>query len=400
VKPRIEAGAIQATDGKERIRQAQKEDMGVKDHLRNGLAAGLYGTGALDVLRRFERRFRVVLGANPKRLRLGRFHGSKFAILCYHRVGTGGVPLFSQLHPAVFERQMRYLRRNYRIVSLPQLWEELRNGAAVAPSVAITFDDGYRDLYQHAFTVLQRYQIPATIYLIGESMETGECPWYDRIFVALEHALETRLEVELDLSRQFGLTSPAERRQAAWEIICYLRTLPDAKRREWCAAFDKRMRPPRVHLEDRMLDWSQVRAMQAAGVHFGAHTMTHPSVARLTSPQFEEELLASRTLLEVGMDTAVEDFAYPFGKPADCLPPGDETLPSYGYRSAVTTSEGINSSDADLFRLNRMQIGDDASIALFAFNVARMFLEADPGESSVATTQAGSVAFQLKRKAL
>lgn len=148
-----------------------------------------------------------------------------------------------------------------------------------------------------------------------------------------------------------------------------------------------------------MLDWSQVRTMQAAGVHFGAHTMTHPSVARLASLQFEEELGASRRLLEAGLNAAVEHFAYPFGKPVDCLPLGEETLPSYGYRSAVTTSEGINSSDTDLFRLNRMQIGDDASIALFAFNVARMFLEADPGESSVAATQSGSVGFQLKQKA-
>lgn len=349
--------------------------VGVRDKLRRGLAASLHATGALGFLRRFEGSRQVFSSPASKWPKIRRFAGSKFGILCYHRVGTEGVPLFSRLDPRVFELQMKYVRKHYRLLPLGQLCRELANGDAVQPTLAITFDDGYRDLYSHAFPVLQKYEIPATIYLIGKSMETGESPWYDRIFVALDYALGGSIEVEMNGPRQFALTSVAARREAAWEIVCFLRTIANAHRQKWCLAFEARMNPPQEKLERRMLDWDQVRSMQASGIDFGAHTMTHPSVARLDPANLDAELRASRKLLEAGLHGPVLDFAYPFGKTSDCLSATDDCLAQCGYRSAVTTIEGINSAGADLFRLSRMQISDDRSLSLFAFNLARIFFE-------------------------
>jgi peptidoglycan/xylan/chitin deacetylase (PgdA/CDA1 family) len=366
--------------------------------LRRGLAAGLHATGALRLLRRFEgtRQARSSPGSRWPKVR--RFSGSKFAILCYHRVGTEGVPLFSRLEPRDFEAQMQYLRKSYRLVSLGQMCREIANGDAVPPTVAITFDDGYRDLYTRAFPVLRKYEIPATIYLIGRCMETGESPWYDRIFVALDQAPGVTIEVDMETPRQFALTSVAARRQAAWDIVCFLREMSDARRREWCRAFEARMKPPQDKLKDRILDWGQVRSMQASGISFGAHTMTHPSVARVEAANFEEELGTSRSLLEAGLDASVEDFAYPFGKSNDCLAAGDDRLARCGYRSAVTTLEGINSFGADLFRLNRLLIGDDHSLSLFAFTLTRMFFESvSDNESSPATTREDVLAHEADR---
>jgi peptidoglycan/xylan/chitin deacetylase (PgdA/CDA1 family) len=295
---------------------------------------------------------------------------------------------------------MKYVRKHYRLVPLGQLCREIANGDTVRPTLAITFDDGYRDLYTHAFPVLRKYEIPATIYLIGRSMETGESPWYDRIFVALDHASESSIELEMDEPRQLALTSVAARRKAAWAIVCFLRTISDARRRNWCLAFEARMKPPQEKLERRMLDWNQVRSMQAGGISFGAHTMTHPSVAHVEAAMLEEELSASRRLLEAGLDAPAEDFAYPFGKISDCLSTGDGYLARCGYRSAVTTVEGINSAGANLMRLNRMQVGDDGSLSLFAFNLARMFFES-VSENPIlpAAIQADSLSFKTDRSA-
>src|SRR5262249_31711791 len=110
----------------------------------------------------------------------------RFAILCYHRVGLGGVPIYSELRTSLFEAQMRFLRKNYRLVSMQELILELLEGATTEPAVAVTFDDGYRDLYSEAFPILAKYQIPATIYLTVGSIDTGEVAWYDRIFLALQ----------------------------------------------------------------------------------------------------------------------------------------------------------------------------------------------------------------------
>jgi peptidoglycan/xylan/chitin deacetylase (PgdA/CDA1 family) len=341
----------------------------VKQGCRKGLAGFLYHSGALSGVRWLSSHMRDAHSSRK----------SKFVILCYHRVGTEGIPFFSRLRPSIFESQMEYLRKHYRVVSLRQLCRELQGGDVVSPTVAITFDDGYRDLYAHAFPALQKYEIPATIYLIGRCMETGEAPWYDRIFAALESTPGRSLELELDEPRVFELASPAARREAAWQIVCYLRIKSNQVRQAWCADFERRVQFPERELHGRMLNWDQVRLMQLNGIHFAAHTMSHPVISRLAPAEFEDELLRSKRLLEAGLQSPVHDFAYPFGKFEDVNhPAAKQYLETAGYRSAVTTIEGSNGTGSDLFSLRRLQIGDDGCLSFFALNVGRVFLKALP----------------------
>ncbi len=342
---------------------------------RRVLADGLYHSRLLHVLRCMERTRRLQFAPGSFVPQIRSFPASKFGILCYHRVGTKGVPYHSRLEPRIFEAQMRYLKKHYRIISVAQVCRELQDGPAVSPTLAITFDDGYLDLYTYAFPVLRELKIPATIYLIGDCLKTGEAPWYDGIFAAVHSAPGNALEVQMDSVRSFPLRSPLERSSAAWEIVCHLRSVPDADRRAWCQEFETRLPLGRRELRDRMLMGTQVREMFGRGISFGAHTMSHPSVSRLGLSALENELGRSRRFLETELDAEVLDFAYPFGKPTDCSLSAEKALSRFGYRSAVTTSEGINSTGANLLRLRRLQIGDESSIALFAFAVARLFLE-------------------------
>ena len=371
---------------------------GFRDTCRRALAAGLYHTRLLQVARRFEGTHELCSVPGARWPRLRRFAGPKFGILCYHRVGTEGVPLFSRLSRNVFETQMRYIREHYRVVSLGQLCRELQEGHAVPPTLAVTFDDGYRDLYTYALPVLQKYQIPATVYLIGRCMETGEAPWYDRVFAAVEAAPGAWLEMELDGPRRLELSSPATRLRAAWEIVCYLRSVSDSWRREWFAGFEQRMKPPAEKLENRMLNWEQVRTMERGGVSFGAHTMTHPVVSRLEPEAFGKELLESKQLLENGLGACMADFAYPFGKPEDCGFAAEEFLKSCGYRSAVTTIDCFNAADTDRLRLRRLQIDENWSTTDFAFHLSRLFFQPSgdlaafsSGGSTSGESHAGSV---------
>ncbi len=346
-----------------------------KELCRKIVAQGLYRTGLLRTVNRLfsSRELSSMAGSRLPRLR--RSVGSKFGILCYHRVGTGGVPLFSQLQPKLFRAQMEHIKKNYRLVSLGQLCHELQDETLGVPTLAVTFDDGYRDLYTHVFSVLREYQIPATIYLIGDCMESGAVPWYDRIFLALKDAPGTSFEVEMDGFRQFTASSPMARIEAAWEIVSYLRTKPDTWRQKWCASFEKQVLISPEEADGRMLNWDQVRTMHKAGVSFGAHTMSHPSVSRLDSHGLKCELGESKLILEQGLGAPIEDFAYPFGKPEDRSLAAEAFIANCGYRSAVTTTEGFNISGTNRFRLRRLSISDDWSLVDFAFNVSRMFVE-------------------------
>ena len=348
------------------------------------LASGFYHTGLLRVTERLARSYEVRLPAGKRIARWARVSRSKYVILSYHRVGTDGVPLFSRLPAEEFEAQMRFLRRHYRIVSLEEVFHGLQEPEVVRQAVAITFDDGYRDLYTQALPILKTYRVPATIFLSVDAIETGRVAWYDRIFFALQVAPQDAIDLRLDRPCHFRLGSSEERIQAAVEIVSCLRDLPDSRREECCMALEKQAPVPDGEPRDCMLTWEQIREMQQAGIRFGSHTMTHRVLSRLTPAEVEGELRQSRRVLEQKLDTAVTDFAFPFGKPSDCGSETPEILARCGYRLAVTTSPGVNTPDANRYGLRRSSIGETGSLPSFALNLNRLFLAGGPEEPVVA----------------
>ena len=85
-------------------------------------------------------------------------------ILMYHSI-SDRTDYFSAVSPAVFERQMRYLKEHgVPVISLAELVRRLRAHEPLGGAVALTFDDGYRDNFTAAFPVLERYRFPATIF--------------------------------------------------------------------------------------------------------------------------------------------------------------------------------------------------------------------------------------------
>jgi peptidoglycan/xylan/chitin deacetylase (PgdA/CDA1 family) len=366
-------------------RKPVEHDVNPRPWWREAVAEGLFHSGALRILQALSRRYEIAPGNRRKMQRLRRASQQKFAVLCYHRIGTGGIPLFSELPPEVFEAQMRFLRLCYRIVSLDEMCAEMERPTRNGHAVAVTFDDGYRDLYSHALPILRRHQIPATVFLPVDSIETGRVPWYDRIFLTLKVFSENHLELTLDRPRTFQLCSQQARLQAAAEIIQYFRTLPDLDRKAHCERLEAQVKLPSEELKDRMLTWDQVRAMGRAGITFGSHTMTHPVVSRLTDEQLESELCESKQLLEERIATPTRHFAFPFGKPADC---GEAALPVLircAYRSAATTVEGTNAPGDRLYALRRTQVVNERSVPMFAFKLSQLFFSAEVGDSVAAT---------------
>jgi peptidoglycan/xylan/chitin deacetylase (PgdA/CDA1 family) len=355
---------------------SDEEHFRTRPKWREALATGLYHSGALRIFQAISRYYELVPDNQRSLPLLRRTMRPKFAILCYHRIGMGGIPLFSDLPTEVFEAEMRFVRNHYRVVSLDALCEEMDNPTRNGNAVAITFDDGYRDLHTCALPILQKYQIPATIFLPVVSIETGQVPWYDRIFLAVKIFPKDDLEILFDRPKRYRLTSDKARLQAATEIIQYLRTLPDSRRKEHCENLERRVTLPREELKDRMLTWDQIRHMYRAGITFGSHTMTHPVVSQLTEAELESELSESKRLLEERIAGPALHFAFPFGKPVDCGTAALPVLVRCGYRSAVTTVEGTNAPGGSLFELRRTHVGGERSASMFACKLTQLFFSA------------------------
>lgn len=98
-------------------------------------------------------------------------------ILMYHQIGEPapkGSPYRSlTVHPASFRRQMKWLRRlGYRGLSMHDIMPYVR-GEQHGKVVGITFDDGYRNVYQNALPVLREVGFTATNYFVARQLDGG-----------------------------------------------------------------------------------------------------------------------------------------------------------------------------------------------------------------------------------
>ena len=108
----------------------------------------------------------------------------KVPILFYHKIGippSHASNPYLYVPPENFEMQMNYLwRRGYRALSLSELGHSLTNGLKLPRrSVVITFDDGHLDNYEHAFPILERYNLGATIFIVADFVGR-EAGWQSR----------------------------------------------------------------------------------------------------------------------------------------------------------------------------------------------------------------------------
>jgi peptidoglycan/xylan/chitin deacetylase (PgdA/CDA1 family) len=168
--------------------------------------------------------------------------GSKSAILTYHSIDNSGSVI--SVAPELFRRHVYALiASGVPVVPLSEI--RARTG-----SLALTFDDGFRNFAEHALPVLERYHLPATVFVVS-----GYCGGCN------------------DWSQPRGIQIP---------------TLP-------------------------LMDWAQLQEVVRRGVTLGAHTVTHPVLTGLPDSQILRELQDCRSEVEDRTGTPVESFAYPYG---------------------------------------------------------------------------------------
>ncbi len=301
-------------------------------------------------------------------------------ILMYHSIGGPDL-----LGPALavseknFAGQLEYLARNFAIVPLERAVAMLRGGAPIPNNtIAITFDDGFRDNYEVAFPLLKRYGAPAAIFVPTQPLSERISLWPYRLRFLLK---ETQLR-ELRLNwpgaslrpGAFDLASGRKRRRAVEALETALMPAPPAERDRLLADLAHRLglkadSDPADEIP--ALTAGHLKSMAAAGVEIGSHTVTHSALSSLGRDDAAAELTASKKTLESILDRRVKFLAYPFGRPEHFNRGVEALAQAAGYEAALTTVRGIN-RDGDVYALKRLNVYDDPP-AIFAFKLSRWF---------------------------
>jgi len=261
------------------------------------------------------------------RLGSGRNDGDAPLIVGYHRVvqdfdrsARSAIP--SMLISArMLEQQLDWLGGHYRLVSLQEMGQRLREGRT-AGTAAVTFDDGYGDVYENAFPILARKGIPATIFVVSEMIGTPRSLSHDRLYALLGRALPDTTDpagMLGGLHRACGRRVPDPRvlaraaRTTFTALRLFLDTLPQPAILAVIATLESRFGVPGGD-GDRALTWEMIDAMAPAGVSIGSHGRTHALLTHVSQERKHDEISGSRRMLEARLGTPVEHLAYPDGR--------------------------------------------------------------------------------------
>jgi len=283
-----------------------------------------------------------------------RRHSNSAQILLYHRVNDENDAFFPGIPSKTFAQQMAYVAEHYMVCSLGETVERLRSDDVPADLLTITFDDGYRDNYTHAFPILNELGLPATIFLATDAIGTGRMLWHDRVFSAFRTTRVKSLEQFGKNRKIYSLDTASDKRRTLNDVLKFLWSTDDTDRALWVEKLVRQLAiEESTDCDGLMLNWDDVRTMSEHRISFGAHTVTHPILSRLPVAQVRREIRGSRDAIEANLKKPVRFFAYPVGRREDFTAAVKHELLDAGFECGVTTVFGSNDSKQDLFELCR-----------------------------------------------
>ena len=310
---------------------------------------GVRGTGMLSSRvrhRLFSAAFGAVAATRADRWLAPAARG-RGVILTFHRVepdppGSYAPNALLSITPAFLDRVLTQLRqRGFTLTDLDAVPARLADGGP--PFAVLTFDDGYRDNAEHAAPVLARHGAPWTMFVASGFADGRGRLWW----IELERAIARLDRVRLP---QTGHTAAID--------------LPARDPGEKAVAFDRVYRALREASEEQLLDaiaalcgeagfapgevarelclsWDELdRLGRAAPVTFGAHTVTHPMLAKHDAARVRGELSESRARIEANLRRPIRHLSYPVGDPTSAGPREFAAARELGFATAVTTRPG------------------------------------------------------------
>jgi peptidoglycan/xylan/chitin deacetylase (PgdA/CDA1 family) len=212
--------------------------------------------------------------------------------LCYHSVAAEG-PKYLTVSPRLFASQLDLYRERGLQTGDLQTLETLAAGEPIAPSVFLTFDDGFRDNYETVLPLLRERGMRAFVFVLPPLVDDGA--------------------------------------PLAWPEVA-----ADAKRFETL----------------RSVTWEMLEEMKEGGFEVGAHTLTHPHLPDLDDVALERELQESRDRIIARLGSC-DTLAYPFGEWSARV---EETARRCGYRFAFSLPTERGQRRADVLTIPRLNL--------------------------------------------
>lgn len=305
---------------------------------------------------------------------------ARLTVLIFHRVLPEPDPLFpDEVDAARFDELLGWVKSWFNVLPLDTAVRQLHDGSLPARAAALSFDDGYADNHDVALPLLKKHGLPCSFFIATGFLNGGRM-WNDTLIESVRRCRLPMLDLRglvdgrgVDLG-QHVLGDVAGCRAALGPLIERVKYLPPEPRAACVDAIAARaeVSPP----DDLMMSSDQVRALRASGMQIGAHTVSHPILAKLDPARAADEIGRSRDVLQALLGEPVDLFAYPNGRPGtDYLPdvhPG--IVRELGFSAAVSTRWAAARRGDDVFQIPRFTPWDRSRLK-FGLRLARQLTQ-------------------------
>ncbi|MBF0118021.1 MAG: polysaccharide deacetylase family protein [Desulfobacterales bacterium] len=289
-------------------------------------------------------------------------------ILLYHGVTdtlSNGIENFSGKHMNAqeFERQIRFISQKCTPMSLRTIAKLLESGHLLPPrSVAVTFDDTFKNVRTLALPILIKYNVPATFFISTGFVGNGRRFWVDKV----EHILNLCKHkfIRLDFEKKsllFHLTNSKEKIIAVRAAKSIFKRLKPAYRDQVIDSLIKA-----TGITDNgdsvsnytNMDWEDVRMLDRPPLfEVGGHTVNHEILSYLTMEEVENEIRGCIEELELQLGHLIDLFSYPEGQIEHYNESVIKQLKVYGIKICPTAIVGTNRIGENPFHLKRIMAG-------------------------------------------
>lgn len=311
---------------------------------------------------------------------------SKAVILHYHRV----VELPTDPHllcvtPDHFAEHLDFLCKFAFSMQLNQLLSSIQNQELKHFGVVLTFDDGYADNLIYAKPILERYEIPATVFIATGYIDSDREFWWDELerILLMPGTLPKTLHIRVqekdyhwELGETMSYSEKAFQRQRSWNMACQETPGPRQRlfRTLWHLLHSLNQ-SERYEVLQELLTWSSAAsnirpshrtlsskevAKLADGdlIEVGAHTVCHPVLSRLNLSEQRREIEQSKADLEDILGSPITSFSYPHGLRTDYTAETVRVVREAGFACACSSLADIVWSGTDHLQLPRILVRD------------------------------------------
>ncbi len=316
--------------------------------------------------------FPVLIGLKADQLLLG--GSGKSAIVNFHGVTDVNGNRFNNRHLDVneFEKLIIYLKRNYEIVSLKDIFEIHRSGKKTTKrTIALTFDDGYINNFTIALPLLKKHNVPATFYLITKGFTDPEYYVWPDIIDLVQRNLKQDVILDVGTFKYPGFYCD----KLKLSLVDFLKSC-GSKREKYISELSAKYSfykvtakkfPQLIELvrKDEFKKYSD-----EVLIEYGSHSHTHFNLEYLTATECEAELKESRRIITDLTGKEPISLAFPDGSYSN------ETIDigiKAGYLNQVAVTYKFNENNKNPNLLSRYTVSNSTTWQSNAIRLAMDF---------------------------